>query len=221
MRARGGCRNLGSNELSGPLPGSWSTGFGQLQQMDLHGNSFNGNLPDSWGSGINVLQTLQVMDLSSNSLTGAQSCLACYAQFWYVLRGAWWVVLRTPLLRVSRAPAWCLRDPSDSHRCSALSGNLPTKWGASGGFPSLRTLFVNSNNLTGTLPEGWGAPSTLVSLNQLNVASNDLTGTIPESWGASGNLPAIGGLCALPHPLAFLSNRIFLEKNSQRLVDYM
>ena len=75
----GGCRNLGSNALTGPLPGSWAFGFAQLQQVDLHENQLTDGLPPSWGAS-DKMQNLELLDLSSNTFTGAHSGLLCGAQ---------------------------------------------------------------------------------------------------------------------------------------------
>ena len=38
--------------------------------MDLHANQLNGGLQPSWGSAADMLHNLQVLDLSSNTLSG-------------------------------------------------------------------------------------------------------------------------------------------------------
>ena len=67
---------MNSNALTGQLPGSWSSGFTQLQQMDLHGNSLSGSLPTAWGTASSLPQ-LQTLDLNNNQLSGAWLLVFC------------------------------------------------------------------------------------------------------------------------------------------------
>ena len=74
---------------------------------------------------------------------------------------------------------------------NAFSGELPSQWGASGAFESLRRLQCESMNVTGTLPSSWGSPNALQQLEVLLMANNSLTGDLPDTWASEGAFPRL------------------------------
>ncbi len=89
-------------------------------------------------------------------------------------------------------------------RCR-LMGELPASWGSPGGFPSLRQLFLDQNDLTGgfrvhcclscdkkaTVSKCACQETSLCQLLKCFSNRADRAGTIPASWGGEGVFPAL------------------------------
>ncbi|BBN02610.1 hypothetical protein MPTK1_2g16610 [Marchantia polymorpha subsp. ruderalis] len=188
--------DLSKNHLSGMLPNfdvlntQWYEPRSQglflsgLKVLSLAFNYFSGSIPSSIWS----LPALQVLDLSSNALTGVLpqdlSGLETYklplksklesANNFLDLRSMEEISLRrgestlgyTYVLR-----ALALLDLSDNQ----LTGELPMELGTLHG---LTYLFMADNNFNGSIPAELGE---IVDLTELDLSENELSGPIPVS----------------------------------------
>ncbi|KAG6433690.1 hypothetical protein SASPL_105305 [Salvia splendens] len=179
----GGCVSLrvvdfGHNSFSGNLP-SWIFVLA-LESASLNGNRYSGSItfPASWSQSF---ESLQVLDLSSNALTGG-------------IPGAVGNFSRLQSLNVScnslagSIPASVgelntTRVLDMSH--NRLSGSIPPEVGRS---VSLQQLRLDRNMLIGAIPKEIGNCSSLTSLV---LSQNNLTGPLPGSVTNLSNLEVL------------------------------
>jgi Leucine-rich repeat (LRR) protein len=191
--------NLGSNNLSGPIPES----IGQLVKLkgiNLENNHLTGNIPETMGN----LSQLSSIYFNLNQLTGSVPSffgnLSLLTRIWLnnnLLSG------NIPsLTNVSSLVELNLGN-------NQLSGSLPSNFfsnfghmellrladnNLSGPLPdmsvmsSLQTLDLMNNQLTGGLPQGLVNAS---DLRVLQLGNNLFTGQIPESYGTLSNLTSL------------------------------
>uniref|UniRef100_A0A803NCD3 Leucine-rich repeat-containing N-terminal plant-type domain-containing protein n=1 Tax=Chenopodium quinoa TaxID=63459 RepID=A0A803NCD3_CHEQI len=158
---------LRNNQLYGEVPGELLATLIQLKELDLSGNGFSGSI-----RGINST-TLEILDLSSNRLTGS------FPEF------------------SSQSGLTTLRISNNS-----LEGSLPSEWrqfaklskidlsinNLAGRIPpalfslNLRDLNLSKNHFNGAIPFPESTTVGLLGrLRSLNLAKNSLSGHIPNS----------------------------------------
>eukprot|EP00873_Tetraselmis_striata_P014364 jgi/Tetstr1/434628/TSEL_023719.t1 len=184
---------LYNNQLTGPLPPSWSA-LTRLTQLSLHDNHLTGPLPPSWsaltelsGLYLDNIQLTGPLPPSWSALTGLE-CLWLYNNqltgplppSWSALTWLTQLHLYTNHLTGPLPPSWSaltglIELPLDTNQ---LTGPLPPSWSSLTG---LECLWLYNNQLTGPLPPSWSA---LTGLILLQLQENELTGSVPPSWSA-------------------------------------
>ncbi|KAK4411618.1 putative inactive receptor kinase [Sesamum angolense] len=178
--------DLSGNEFSGVIPGINSTTLGTL---NLSSNSLSGLLPLSVGNcrivdlsrnllsdDISVLTNwnadLEILDLSSNSLTGSIPNLM---QF----QGLTMLSIRNNSLEGNLPSALGSLPKLNTVDLSSnrLDGLIPHSFFAS---MTLTNLNLSSNRLTGGIPLGGSHTSNWGRLKLLNLAYNNLSGQLPN-----------------------------------------
>ncbi|CDP12924.1 unnamed protein product [Coffea canephora] len=170
--------NLSSNVLSGSLPPS----LGNCVLADLSRNMLSDDIRvmDNWGA------SLEVLDLSSNNLTGSISN-------WTLLQRLSLLSFRNNSL-VGSVPS----ELGDSPRLATLDlssnkldGSLPGSLFKS---QTLTSLNMSGNHLNGRIPIGASGASELLALPSsfpielLDLSDNSLTGFLPSDVGNLGRL---------------------------------
>ncbi|XP_027078598.1 probable inactive receptor kinase At5g10020 [Coffea arabica] len=170
--------NLSSNVLSGSLPPS----LGNCVLADLSRNMLSDDIRvmDNWGG------SLEVLDLSSNNLTGSISN-------WTLLQRLSLLSFRNNSL-VGSVPS----ELGDSPRLATLDlssnkldGSLPGSLFKS---QTLTSLNMSGNHLNGRIPIGASGASELLALPSsfpielLDLSDNSLTGILPSDVGNLGRL---------------------------------
>eukprot|EP00884_Botryococcus_braunii_P010037 jgi/Botrbrau1/19034/Bobra.0100s0062.1 len=184
--------------LKGSLPPDVAD-LGYLQVLNLSSNSFTGALPDNWGYP-GALPNVTVLLLDSNQLQGD-------------LPAGWansGSLANLVLLNIAN---------------NNLSGHLPDNWG-SGGLVNLRVLSLKHNMLSGSLPATWGNGNwSLPNLAILALDNNMLSGPLPDDWSQGwgslsllslthnlleGSLPAAWGEAGFPKlQILSINNNMF------------
>ncbi|KXS08928.1 RNI-like protein [Gonapodya prolifera JEL478] len=173
--------DLGKNQFMGEIPDLSATT--QLYYLDLSLNNIDGQIPLSWGFNLYHLNlsfnkisgpvpyllknnvTLQVLDLSSNILTGTIPPLSSFKTLYTLNLSRNHLTGTIPYLQ--NAPGSSILDLSDNN----LTGVIP-KLGE--GFT---TVNLSHNSLTGPVPASvYG--SYLENLEILDLSNNQLSGTI-------------------------------------------
>ncbi|KNA17695.1 hypothetical protein SOVF_077580 [Spinacia oleracea] len=202
--------DLSANKLSGPLPffdAIAANSCTSLQTLNLSINLFSGKIPPYLGS----LPTIQVIDLSHNSLAGLipaevwQSCgsLTELHLAYNNLSGA------IPADSFSSCKWLQILDLSNNN----LSGPFPGQ--PLLGLQSLDTLVMSNNVITGSFPE---TISSCTKLRVVDFSSNRLSGSIPPDLCSEGT-----SLEELRLPDNLISGRIPPELSkcsSLRTVDF-
>ncbi|KAF4400553.1 hypothetical protein G4B88_023346 [Cannabis sativa] len=160
---------LGNNQLFGSIPEELFETSIPIVELDLSNNGFTGSLV-----GINST-SLQLLNLSSNSLSGAlpatvKSCLA--------------IDLSKNMISgdVSTMQNWEAHLEFIDMSSNELSGSFPK---LSSHFQSLTTINLRNNSIVGTLPPILVA---CPRLSTVDVSSNELSGPIPASFFGSRTL---------------------------------
>ncbi|XVE80743.1 hypothetical protein DITRI_Ditri15bG0004800 [Diplodiscus trichospermus] len=206
--------NLSMNQLTGALPESMANCF-DLEAIDVSYNQLTGNVP-SWmfnmgvksalisgnklvestllASRVPSYQGLQVLDLSSNALSGEiPSNLGVLSSllFFNMSRNHLFGSIPTSIGELNTTEVIDLSD-------NMLNGSIPSEIGGalslkelrlqrnflSGKIPtpivncsSLTTLILSRNNLSGSIPP---AISNLSNLQHVDLSLNNLTGSLPK-----------------------------------------
>lgn len=167
--------DLSHNHLKGGLPTDISQCV-HLQQLNLSFNSLLGELPRDilTISNMPTSSSLQILDLSSNNLSGSISNM--------LLDGCGSIVS----INLSHN-ALSGEVPSSIESCASLqelnvsNNKLVSHLPASlGGLKSIKTLDISSNHVSGEIPEELG--TTCSTLQHLHLAANNILGTIPASF---------------------------------------
>ncbi|WOL01416.1 hypothetical protein Cni_G10132 [Canna indica] len=199
---------LKGNRLSGSIPQGLFN-LG-LEVLDLSSNELTGAMPP--GS-TRISETLHSLDLSANQLTGALPPeMASYFSLRYLNLS--WNELRTPL-----QPAFGLFRYLAvlDLRNSKLYGTIPGDLCESG---SLSVLQLDENDLSGPIPEEIGNCS---SLYLLSLSRNNLNGSIPAPMAELRKLEILklefNNLSGeIPQSLGYLDNLLVVNISHNRLI---
>ena len=165
--------NLGSNGLSGTLPGELGL-MSELEILWLHRNELTGSIPPELGD----LASLNSLALIYNQLTGG------IPPELGDLVSLEWLYLAYNDLTGEIPPE--LGNLVSLERLllssNSLTGVIPSELGD---LVSLEWLYLRSNDLTGEIPRELG---NIASLERLELTYNDLTGEIPRELGRLANL---------------------------------
>lgn len=176
------------------LPSLWNTtipGSGVdplphgVTALQLPSNNLTGQLPS--GMGAALAPSLQLLDLSSNLLTGS---------------------VPRSLFAMPRLHSLFLSPRDDNSTALQLTGSLPDDIGAPTGLPSLRYLGLNRLGLTGGIPASLGELECSVTSASASspacllwLVGNDLTGPVPHGMcNATYNEVYVGGNAGLTCP---------------------
>ncbi|KAK6118191.1 hypothetical protein DH2020_048092 [Rehmannia glutinosa] len=167
--------DVGQNLFSGNLP-SWVFKLA-LETVSLSGNRYSGgiNLPDPFSQSY---QSLQVLDLSSNTLTGGvPSAIGNFSRL-QALNISWNSLVGPIPKSVGELNTTFVLDMSHNQ----LNGSIPAEIGLA---VSLQELRLESNFLSGAIPIDIGNVSSLTSLD---LSRNNLTGPVPIAIASLSNL---------------------------------
>uniref|UniRef100_A0A6N2KNJ5 Leucine-rich repeat-containing N-terminal plant-type domain-containing protein n=1 Tax=Salix viminalis TaxID=40686 RepID=A0A6N2KNJ5_SALVM len=152
--------SISMNHFQGQIPAEIGAYFPGLQVLLMSDNGFDGSIPSSLGS----MSSLQLLDLSTNFLTGR--------------------ILSNNSLP-GKIPGWIGNMSSleflDLSR-NNLSGPLPPRFSASS---KLRYVYLSRNKLQGPIAMEFYNSSRILALD---LSHNNLTGRIPEWIGRLYNL---------------------------------
>ncbi|XP_010487090.1 PREDICTED: receptor-like protein kinase BRI1-like 3 [Camelina sativa] len=176
--------NLSRNSLAGKIPGDryWGS-FQNLKQLSLAHNLYTGEIPPELSL---LCPTLEVLDLSGNSLTGQlpQTFTSCGSlQNLNLgnnkLAGDFVTTVVSKLPRISH-----LYLPFNN-----ISGSVPISLT---NCSNLRVLDLSSNEFTGkVIPSGFCSLQSSSVLEKLLIANNYLSGTVPVELGTCKSLKTI------------------------------
>uniref|UniRef100_UPI00402B0616 Receptor-like protein kinase BRI1-like 3 n=1 Tax=Arabidopsis thaliana TaxID=3702 RepID=UPI00402B0616 len=175
--------NLSRNSLIGKIPGDdyWGN-FQNLRQLSLAHNLYSGEIPPELSL---LCRTLEVLDLSGNSLTGQlpQSFTSCGSlQSLNLgnnkLSGDFLSTVVSKLSRITN-----LYLPFNN-----ISGSVPISLT---NCSNLRVLDLSSNEFTGEVPSGFCSLQSSSVLEKLLIANNYLSGTVPVELGKCKSLKTI------------------------------
>ena len=202
--------DLGSNNLSGSIPGGLSS-LSHLKSLNLRNNlMLQGRIPLSLAS-----LPLEEFDYSDTNIcvqrdpsfrqwlqgitTHAGTGLECEVSDRDVLELLYWATAGSIWDRSDR---WLTEAPleqwhgvgvNDDGRVESLllpgnnlTGAIPPQLG---GLTALRSLQLDGNNLTGAVPAELGS---LAALRHLDLSHNSLTGTLPPELGNLNSLLTLG-----------------------------
>ncbi|ESQ48682.1 hypothetical protein EUTSA_v10019932mg [Eutrema salsugineum] len=175
--------NLSRNSLAGKISGEGYWGnFQNLKQLSLAHNLFSGEIPPELSL---LCRTLEVLDLSGNSLTGElpQSFTSCGSlQNLNLgnnkLSGDFLSTVVSKLPRITY-----LYLPYNN-----ISGSVPISLT---NCTNLRVLDLSSNEFTGKVPSGFCSLQSSPVLEKLLLANNYLSGTVPVELGKCKSLKTI------------------------------
>ncbi|CAE5967108.1 unnamed protein product [Arabidopsis arenosa] len=175
--------NLSRNSLTGKIPGDeyWGN-FQNLKQLSLAHNLYSGEIPPELSL---LCRTLEVLDLSGNSLTGQlpQSFTSCGSlQSLNLgnnkLSGDFLSTVVSKLSRITN-----LYLPFNN-----ISGSVPISLT---NCTNLRVLDLSSNEFTGEVPSGFCSLQRSSVLEKFLIANNYLSGTVPVELGKCKSLKTI------------------------------
>ncbi|GAQ81742.1 hypothetical protein KFL_000890310 [Klebsormidium nitens] len=218
--------DLSNRSIGGSLPQSWAypDAFPDLQLLDLSNNQLSSPLPGAWGNALGAFRALQVLNLSSNSLSSVpeewgssdvgfpklQSLLLSYnvietlPESW-ATSGTFPELLELDFLgnRIVVLPkAWGQTGSFPKLQLLGLELNLieevPSSWSNPNAFPTLQVLGLFGNQLS-TLPDAWAAPLAFPSLAFLTVGGK--ISKVPPSWSQPGAFPNLRYLDLTLNPL--------------------
>ncbi|PIN21373.1 Serine/threonine protein kinase [Handroanthus impetiginosus] len=179
----GDCVNLkvldvGRNMFSGNLP-SWVFKLA-LESVSVSANKYSGSISfsDPW---LQSYQSLELLDLSSNSLSGEiPSTIGNFTrlQFLNISRNSLFGSIPASVGRLNTTSVLDL-----SH--NQLSARIPAEIGKA---VSLQELRLESNFLTGSIPTDIGNCSSLTSMV---LSQNNLTGPVPVAIASLSNLEVL------------------------------
>ncbi|KAI3689343.1 hypothetical protein L2E82_47297 [Cichorium intybus] len=156
-----------NNSFSGPVP-STIRNCSRLLRLRLDGNMFTGNISDAFG----VYNDLEYVDLSHNDLYGHVS------NNWARCRSLIAIKMSNNNLSGTipdnLGDSWLQEIDLSSN---LLTGGIPRSLGR---LTSLIYLFLDDNRLRGSIPREFGK---LLNLGSLNLAKSGLTGAIPSEVG--------------------------------------
>lgn len=182
--------DLSHNNLTGNLPYAISQ-CTSLRQINLSYNSLLGELPldlltiscNDACTNMESVPTLQVLDLSSNKLSGPISDMV------FTNCG------RMISIDFSNN-SFSGEIPSSIESCNTLqelnfsNNKLVSRLPASlGGLTSIKTLDISNNHITGPIPDELG--NTCPTLQHLHLSMNNISGTIPSSFKSCVSLQTL------------------------------
>ncbi|KAK1282453.1 hypothetical protein QJS10_CPB22g00926 [Acorus calamus] len=225
--------DVSSNHLHGPIDFSDCPSL-NLKNLILSYNSFSGSLPDS----ISDLYRLELLDLSSNNLTGQIPQTLCGNPN-FVLKELY---LQDNLFTgtVPASLANCSGLISLDLSFNFLKGPIPSTFGSlsrlrdlimwlnllDGEIPqelsmiqTLENLILDNNGLVGTIPSGL---QNCTNLNWLSLSSNELSGPIPPWIGRMSNLAILklgnnSFSGPIPPEIGDCRSLVWLDLNSNQL----
>ncbi|CAK9144463.1 unnamed protein product [Ilex paraguariensis] len=172
--------DVSRNLLTGNLP-AWTFQLG-LKSVYLSGNRFNGSIEYTLLKSMAAsLQSLQVMDISSNALSGGVPFAIGNFTGLQVLNLSRNSLSGSIPLSVGELKATQVLDLSHNR----LNGSIPSDIG---GAVSLQELRLERNSLTGEIPSDIEHCSSLTSLD---LSQNNLTGPIPAAIANLTNLQIV------------------------------
>ncbi|KAK1259828.1 Brassinosteroid LRR receptor kinase [Acorus gramineus] len=226
--------NLSNNNFSGEIPFETLNTLRNLKNLILSYNSFIGSLPDS----ISNLYRLELLDLSSNNLTGQIPQTLCGNPD-FVLKELY---LQDNLFTgtVPASLANCSGLISLDLSFNFLKGPIPSTFGSlsrlrdlimwlnllDGEIPqelsmiqTLENLILDNNGLVGTIPSGL---QNCTNLNWLSLSSNRLSGPIPPWIGRMSNLAILklgnnSFSGPIPPEIGDCRSLVWLDLNSNQL----
>lgn len=154
--------HLSSNQLTGPLPQSWS-GLVDLDALHLNDNHIQGELPSSWSK----LSSLRILDLSENSLAGS------IPSAWSKLSRLQQLTLNDNLLTgtLPSTLGSLYQLVTMSFNENRLSGQLPKELSQ---LSNLTKMSFDNNAFNGSLPESWASLSNLENVSAHSIISLEL-----------------------------------------------
>ncbi|CAL9077924.1 unnamed protein product [Musa acuminata var. zebrina] len=161
--------HLFSNRFEGAIPSSLGA-IRQLQVLQLWSNRFQGPIPSSLGLGND---DLDVLDVSSNNLTGRVPEHLCYSLRLVKL------ILFSNALHGGIPPGLSRCRTLERIRIenNQLSGEIPLEFAR---LPAVYYLDVSGNGFSGEISRlRWEMPA----LRMLSLAGNKFSGPLPESFG--------------------------------------
>lgn len=168
--------NLSNNFISGPLPHSFFTSLNQLQIIDLSSNHLSGELSVNGGLPI----TVKTLDISNNHFNGTvQSSFLSKALELESFN------VSNNIFAGSIPSSICTYSPSLlrlDFSYNDFHGEIPLELGDC---PKLEALRAGFNNLTGQLPQ---VIYSALTLQEIFLAGNKLSGSIEEGISKLSNL---------------------------------
>eukprot|EP00250_Pteridium_aquilinum_P015011 c22326_g1_i2 orf=415-2790(-) len=161
--------NLSSNNFSSTIPGTIAS-LTRLQELLLSNNHLAGAVPD-----LSQLASLQVLDLSQNSLTGSFISLSEPST-----SASSTVAVVHASTTQGKEPFPSLLILNLSH--NALTGTLPSQIGK---LSTLLGLDLSNNKLSGPIPP---QIANITELSALDLSHNNFTGSLPSTLSTLGNL---------------------------------